>query len=102
VNADRQFDLNLVKKVFLSAMAGLARQRASQLRRLEALERLRGTLLETLSSAQYASGPVETMRLRSIIAAGFEAAVLEAEKQRLFLPVAAVASPYPAVPAMSH
>lgn len=102
MDADRQFDLNLVKKVFLSAMAGLARQRASQLARLETLEKLRATLLETLSSAKVAADPVEAMRLRSVIAAGFEAAVREAEKQKLFLPVAAERSPYPAAQMMSH
>ncbi|WP_424140328.1 hypothetical protein [Roseomonas chloroacetimidivorans] len=89
MNADREFDLNLIKRVFLSALTGMASRRASHEDRTETLERLRRSLLEALSSGPIDGDPVRTMRLRATIAAGFEAAVLEAEKQRLFVQTSA-------------
>jgi hypothetical protein len=55
---------------------------------METLERLRGSLLEALNTAPIGFDPIQTIRRRAIIAAGFTAAVQEAEKQRILVPSA--------------
>jgi hypothetical protein len=86
MNAGRELEMESVRKVFLSTFAGLARRKASPAARADVLDRVRESLLQLLSSASIDADPVGRTRQRAIIAAGFEAAIREAERQGILAP----------------
>ncbi|WP_424134571.1 hypothetical protein [Roseomonas chloroacetimidivorans] len=79
---DRQSGLNLAKEVFRAGLEAFAERPLSEAERLESLERLRNALFEALQSGPVDTDPLMKVKLRAIIAAGFEAAVEDVEKER--------------------
>ncbi|MFH5927206.1 hypothetical protein [Roseomonas xinghualingensis] len=79
VMPDRHDLIELVVEVFQSGIYALLQRYPDMDDRREVLDRLRKAMSEVLTAEPVASDPVLTMKLRTVIAAGFEASIREAE-----------------------
>jgi hypothetical protein len=83
VNEAWQPGWQVISDIFQYSLSGLAARRTTQAEQLRTIERVRGALFEVLATSLMGNDPVTTMKLRAIIAAGFEAAVSDFERQHV-------------------
>jgi hypothetical protein len=83
VNEARQPGWQVISNIFQHSLSGLAARQTAKAEQLRTIERIPGALLEVLATSPMGKDPVTTMKLRAIIAAGFEAAVSDFEREHI-------------------
>jgi hypothetical protein len=85
--------LQLVSEVFQGALEALASREGANADQLRTIGSVRAALFDALETSPMGKDPVTTMKLRAIIAAGFEAAVSDFEQNQAEDPQARPSAP---------
>jgi hypothetical protein len=78
--------LQLVSEVFQGGLEALASRQGAKADQLQTISRVRAALFEVLETSPMGKDPVATMKLCAVIAAGFEDATREFDRNRADYP----------------